>query len=68
MNYKLIIILLMEKASSDKFYFKNENWKVQYYLNVRITDAYISFTKENASNIISNYIKNALTIIKIEKL
>lgn len=36
--------------------------------DVRNTDAGMSFTKENASNIISNYIKNALTIIKIEKL
>lgn len=35
--------------------------------DVRSTNDDMSFTKENASNIISNYIKNALTIIKIEK-
>jgi hypothetical protein len=36
--------------------------------SVRDTSSGVSFTKENASNIITNYIKNASTIIKIEKL
>lgn len=41
-----------EKVSSDKFYFKNENGKFQYYLNVRlIKDATLKIIKDGYNEV-----------------